>query len=116
MAHLTHMHIMRMHAQVIEPVRSRCLCIRVAAPSQAQIESQLQRVAGREKLALPAPLAERVAVGCDRNLRRALLSLEACKVQQYPFSEAQEVAAPDWEMYIQVCVWVGGCWWWWRGL
>lgn len=38
----------------------------------------------------------------ERNLRRALLSLEACKVQQYPFTDTQEVAAPDWERYIKV--------------
>ena len=95
-------------AQVIEPVRSRCLCIRVAAPSQQAIEAQLQAVAGGEKLSLPPHLAARLAAGCDRNLRRALLSLEACKVQQYPFDAGQEVATPDWEMYIQVGGWWGG--------
>ncbi len=87
--------------QVIEPVRSRCLCIRVAAPSLQQIEEQLGRVAASEKLSLPPPLASRLAAGCDRNLRRALLSLEACRVQQYPFTDDQQVAAPDWELYIQ---------------
>ena len=30
----------------------------------------------------------------------ALLALEACKVQQYPFQEGQAVEAMDWEMYI----------------
>lgn len=90
--------------QVIEPVRSRCLCIRVAAPSVERIAQQLQQVAAREKLSLPAALAQRLAAGCDRNLRRALLSLEACRVQQYPFREDQEVAEPDWELYIKVGV------------
>ncbi|KAI7842216.1 hypothetical protein COHA_004129 [Chlorella ohadii] len=88
-------------SKVIEPVRSRCLCIRVAAPSLQQIEEQLGRVAASEKLSLPPPLASRLAAGCDRNLRRALLSLEACRVQQYPFTDDQQVAAPDWELYIQ---------------
>jgi hypothetical protein len=95
-------------AQVIEPVRSRCLCIRVAAPTQQAIEAQLHAVAGGEKLSLPPHLAARLAAGCDRNLRRALLSLEACKVQQYPFDEGQEVSTPDWEMYIQVGRRLGG--------
>ena len=94
--------------QVIEPVRSRCLCVRVAAPSVAQIEGQLGKVAAAEQLALPPQLAARLAQSCDRNLRRALLSLEACRAQQYPFVEGQDVAAPDWEMYIQVRGrWVG---------
>ncbi|PRW57439.1 DNA replication factor C complex subunit 3 [Chlorella sorokiniana] len=88
-------------SKVIEPVRSRCLCIRVAAPSLPQIEEQLGRVAAAEKLTLPPTLAARLAAGCDRNLRRALLSLEACRVQQYPFAEDQQVASPDWELYIQ---------------
>lgn len=88
--------------QVIEPVRSRCLCIRVAAPSVEVVAGQLQHVAAREKLSLPDALAQRLAAGCDRNLRRALLSLEACRVQQYPFREDQEVVEPDWELYIKV--------------
>lgn len=47
-------------------------------------------------------LSLRLVSASERNLRRALLSLEACKVQQYPFIESQDVVAPDWEMYIQV--------------
>lgn len=73
---------------------------------------QLQAVAAREGLALPEALAQRLAQASERNLRRALLSLEACRVQQYPFDEGQSPAAPDWELYIQVrgwCVAVGLC-------
>lgn len=50
---------------------------------------------------LPPALAARVAQSCDRNLRRALLSLEACKVQQFPFAEQQPVPGADWELYLQ---------------
>ncbi|KAI3438016.1 hypothetical protein D9Q98_000459 [Chlorella vulgaris] len=88
-------------SKVIEPVRSRCLCIRVAAPTQQQVVEQLQAVAAHERLTLPPGLATRLAEASERNLRRALLSLEACKVQHYPFEEQQQVAAPDWEMYIK---------------
>lgn len=83
-------------------MRSRCLCVRVAAPTRSQIVEQLAAVAAAERLVLPADLASRLADACDRNLRRALLGLEACRVQQYPFVPDQEVAAPDWELYIQV--------------
>ena len=31
---------------------------------------------------------------------RALLSLEVCKVQQYPFTESQQVVGYDWELYL----------------
>ena len=38
----------------------------------------------------------------ERNLRRALLSFETCRVAQYPLTESQPVQLPDWELYIQV--------------
>jgi replication factor C subunit 3/5 len=87
-------------SKVIEPVRSRCLCVRVAAPSPGDVEARLAAVAAAEGLALPPALAARIVGAADRNLRRALLSLEACKVAQYPFTDAQAVATPDWEAYI----------------
>ena len=87
-------------SKVIEPVRSRCLCIRVAAPTVDCVRDALQRVSTAEGLTLPEPLADKLAGGCERNLRRALLSLEACRVAQYPFTPDQAVAAADWEMYI----------------
>ena len=88
-------------SKVIEPVRSRCLCIRVAAPTTAGVRDALCHVATAEGLVLPDPLADKLAENSERNLRRALLSLEACRVAQYPFTPDQPVAAADWEMYIQ---------------
>jgi replication factor C subunit 3/5 len=41
-----------------------------------------------------------VAHASDRNMRRALLSLEACKVAQYPFRPDQVIQNTDWELYI----------------
>lgn len=86
----------------MDPVRSRCLCVRVAAPSLQQIQEQLHLVAKKENLMLPSALAARVTTQSGRNLRRALLSLEVCKVQHYPFKEDQPVHATDWELYITV--------------
>lgn len=68
--------------KVIDPVRSRCLGIRVASPTGEEIAAILQRTARAEALTLPSALADRIALSCDRNLRRALLMLEAAKVQQ----------------------------------
>lgn len=53
-------------------------------------------------------LAERVAVVSGRNMRRALLTLEVARVQQFPFTEGQEVSPPDWELYIRVRAGGGG--------
>ena len=42
----------------------------------------VQAVCKKEGLALPAELAQRIAEKSGRNLRRALLMCETCRVQQ----------------------------------
>ncbi|GAB4819144.1 hypothetical protein N2152v2_006190 [Parachlorella kessleri] len=91
-------------SKVIEPVRSRCLCVRVRSPSHQEMQDVLERVSLAENLTIPESLLDRLVGSSQRNLRRALLSLEACKAQQYPFSDSQEVPAPDWELYVQEIV------------
>ncbi len=54
----------------MDPVRSRCMCIRVAAPSDAQVHELLQGVARKEGLALPDEFAKRVVTYANRNMRR----------------------------------------------
>ena len=40
--------------------------------------------------------------GCTgRNLRRAILMVETCKMAQYPFSGTQPIQDLDWEMYLK---------------
>ena len=87
---------------MIEPVRSRCLCVRVAAPTYPEVEDMLSHVAKKEGLQLPDSLRERIAKTSDRNLRRALLCFETCKMAQYPFTPDQPVQKTDWELYVQV--------------
>ena len=50
--------------QVIEPVRSRCLCIRVAAPSLHDIGQMIQYVATKESIEAPEGLRQRLAQVC----------------------------------------------------
>ncbi|BDA48130.1 Replication factor C subunit 3 [Coccomyxa sp. Obi] len=88
-------------SKVIDPLRSRCLCVRVPGPTGAEIQQVLQHVADKENLQLPDALCQRVVQMSERNLRRALLTLETCRVTQYPFTDNQPVQLPDWEMYIQ---------------
>lgn len=70
-------------SKVIDPVRSRCLGIRVAAPTHEEVVAVLNKVAVKERVQLPPEFATTVAKQARRNMRRALLMLEACKVQQY---------------------------------
>ncbi|XP_014664607.1 PREDICTED: replication factor C subunit 3-like [Priapulus caudatus] len=88
-------------SKVIPAIRSRCLAVRVPAPSVDEMCSVLTNVCKKEGLTLPSQLAKRIAEKSGRNLRRALLMCEACRVQQYPFSEDQEVTEADWELYLR---------------
>lgn len=67
--------------RVIAPIRSRCLCVRIAAPSAAQIAAVLQATARKEAITLPQQLAEKLALQSHGNLRKALLTLEAARVR-----------------------------------
>ncbi|KAI8928720.1 P-loop containing nucleoside triphosphate hydrolase protein [Entophlyctis helioformis] len=88
-------------SKIIAPIRSRCLLVRIAAPTNSEIGDALQRVAKLENIKLSEMLAARIAVESDGNLRKAILMLEAAKVQQYPFNDAQLLPKTDWELYIQ---------------
>lgn len=111
--------------QVIEPVRSRCLGIRVPAASQQDVMAVLATVAKKEGMALPPQLCAKIASQSNRNLRRyagvgarvsvslttrllphgsALLLLEAAKVSAPGgvVSPQQPVPSMDWERYIGV--------------
>ncbi|XP_074560784.1 replication factor C subunit 5-like [Curcuma longa] len=87
-------------SKVTEAVRSRCLNIRVSAPSEEQIIRILEFIAEKENLQLPPGLAVRIAAQSNRNLRRAILTFEACRVQQYPFTANQTLPPLDWEQYV----------------
>ena len=73
----------------------------MAAPSLEDVASVITKVAKKEGCSLPPQLAQRIAEKSKRNLRRAILLVESCKVAQYPFSAQQEVPDLDWELYLK---------------
>lgn len=90
-------------SKIIEPVRSRCLSIRVPAPTYEDISGLLIQVAKKEGCSCPLELAMKIALHSDRNVRRSLLMLEASRVQTAPSTQLmsdQVVQLPDWELYI----------------
>lgn len=90
-------------SKVIGPVRSRCLGVRVAAPSEDEISTIIQNVASKEcpGRTFPAELAVNIARESDRNLRRALLMAEAVHVQSGGAPQPDSpVLKTDWEAYI----------------
>ena len=75
--------------------------MRVAAPSLEEVSTVITAVAKKEGCVLPQQLAARIAERSRRNLRRAILMVEACKVAQYPFSASQPTQDLDWELYLK---------------
>lgn len=92
-------------SKVIDPVRSRCLGIRIASPTHDSICSVLKSIARKENVILPDELAVNIARQSSRNMRRAVLMLESCHVQRRDVSGGslsadQPVQQTDWELYI----------------
>lgn len=69
-------------ANIIAPIRSRTLLVRVAAPTHEEICDVLAQSAKKENWQLVKGLHERIAKESGRNLRRALLMYEAVMAQK----------------------------------
>lgn len=88
-------------SKIIEPVRSRCLALRIPAPSHDEIKRVLSVVAKKESLTVPDDVLVRIALSSDRNLRRALLMMETARVQLGHALPSDLVPPlPDWELFI----------------
>jgi len=87
-------------SKLIAPIKSRCLLVRVAAPSDLEMQTCLEHVAKKEKFDLPPRVCTRIVDDCSGNLRKALLVLEALKMQNPDLSSDKlDIAKPDWEAY-----------------
>ncbi|BBG93624.1 ATPase family associated with various cellular activities, partial [Prunus dulcis] len=87
-------------SKVTEAIRSRCLNVRINAPTEEQIVKVLEFIGKKEGLQLPSGFPARIAEKSNRSLRRAILSFETCRVQQYPFTSNQAIPPMDWEEYV----------------
>lgn len=70
-------------ANIIAPIRSRTLLVRVAAPTEVDICKILKKVGSAEGWSEAEGLNRRIAKESRRNLRRALLMFEAVHAQKY---------------------------------
>jgi len=78
-------------SRVTPAIQSRCLLVRVPAPTSKQIVRALQGVGKRENVVTPIELLDRIAEASQGNLRRAILMLEACRAERYPFVDGQTI-------------------------
>jgi len=86
-------------SRLIAPIKSRCLLIRVAAPNEEEIMTVLQYVAKRAGFDLPPEAGDKIIQDSGRNLRKAILVLEALKMQSPDLTGPLAIAKPDWEVY-----------------
>ncbi|KAE8378358.1 cytochrome c oxidase assembly protein CtaG/Cox11-domain-containing protein [Aspergillus bertholletiae] len=89
-------------SNIIAPIRSRTLLVRVPAPTEDQICSVLSNAAKKEGWPEAPGLNERIAKESGRNLRRALLMFEAIYAQSEKVTENTPIPPPDWEVLISI--------------
>ena len=77
--------------RLIAPVRSRCLCVRLASPTQSEISQVLSNVIQWEGIRQTLPLEE-ISRSANGDLRRALLMLDAARL-------GGGMVKPAWESY-----------------
>ncbi|CAI9110805.1 OLC1v1010892C1 [Oldenlandia corymbosa var. corymbosa] len=81
---------------ILEYVKSRCKVIDVEALDVHEIREVLIEIAKKEDIELSTSFATRVANKSKGNLRRAIMALEACKANNYPFVDDQPIPG-GWE-------------------
>lgn len=87
-------------SQIIPPLQSRCVLIRVAAPSNEEVAKVLYQVAKKEDVQVPEQYISAIVEHSKRDLRRALLLMEAGKAAGFQGN----IARTPWEQYIEELV------------
>lgn len=65
-----------------------------------QIKTVLSHVAKKERFNIPETVQIQICDDCNGNLRKAMLVLEALRMQSPDLSAGIGIAKPDWEVYI----------------
>ncbi|KXN86052.1 Replication factor C subunit 5, partial [Leucoagaricus sp. SymC.cos] len=86
-------------SRLIAPIKSRCLLMRVAAPSPKEMATVLYSVARQEQLKIPEEAVEQIIEDANGNMRKALLVMEALRMQSPSLTGPLAIAKPDWETY-----------------
>lgn len=92
-------------SKIIEPIRSRTLMVRVAAPTPEEIILVMSKILTAQGLEAPDSLLNNIANNCDRNLRKAILLLETVHAKSPGNKQLIDTGAqlplPDWQTFIQ---------------
>ncbi|CAG8437447.1 11111_t:CDS:10 [Scutellospora calospora] len=91
-------------SRIIEPIRSRCMLIRVPLPSSDEISTSLQHIASNEGIHLSKTLADNIIRQSQRNPRKAILTFEVMATQNKNLNNNTEIPKIDWEQVIDEIV------------
>ncbi|KAK0613601.1 P-loop containing nucleoside triphosphate hydrolase protein [Immersiella caudata] len=87
-------------SNIIAPIKSRTLLIRVPAPTHDEICKVLAASAKKEGWPILSGLHKRIAEKSKRNLRRALLMYEAVHAQNEKVTDDTPIPDADWEVLL----------------
>uniref|UniRef100_A0ACD5YUC3 Uncharacterized protein n=1 Tax=Avena sativa TaxID=4498 RepID=A0ACD5YUC3_AVESA len=85
---------------LLDSIISRCKIISISMPNAREIVEILTYISKRENFDLPASFAATIATQSRQNMREAILALEACKTNNYPFVAGQAIPV-GWENVLQ---------------
>ncbi|KAL6912266.1 hypothetical protein ACP4OV_001071 [Aristida adscensionis] len=78
-------------SNLLDSIKSRCKLITIGLPNTQEIMDILMYISKRERFDLPASFAATIASQSRQNMREAILALEACKANNYPFIDGQAI-------------------------
>lgn len=94
-------------SNIIAPIKSRTLLIRIPSPTVDDITKVLSKLASKQEIQLPSDEQDKIQVlnnvgaSSKRNLRRALLLLEALTMQNETLKTTTPMITLDWEGVIK---------------
>ena len=91
-------------SNIIAPIRSRTLLIRITSPCVDDIVSVLDTLCTKQQVSIAddrTEVLQRVALQSKRNLRRALLLVEALAMQNETLTKSTPMIELDWESVIK---------------
>ncbi|CAG8620523.1 14846_t:CDS:2 [Dentiscutata erythropus] len=87
-------------SRIIEPIRSRCMLLRVPLPSIDEISKALQHIASSENIRLSKVLTDKIIKQTQRNPRKAILTFEVMASQNKNLNDNVLIPKVDWEQVI----------------
>lgn len=87
-------------SKVIQPLKSRCLQIRVPAPREQVLADLLKKIANKENFELPPNVAATIAQHSRRNIRRAIMMLQTLRLKTPNLNSNSQIPRPDYESFI----------------